>query len=235
MSEDRRELMRKLRSLDSTKLDQFDSGPISDAEIARGMHLSFVNAQNLFEDAELLYKNDRFGRAQSLLVLALEELGRIPLLLNAMLIEVSDEKLWAAFWKQVRQHSAKQGVWVAYGQGLAAMGHPDAKFFDPPLPRGDEKLVDRLKQCGFYLSFFDGNFLLPNLFARLRRKQLEEFFEFVRSRIHGFSALHANFSDSLRLVFRTRQKVNKLSLEERKAESIELFGGVHIRKSSTVQ
>jgi AbiV family abortive infection protein len=65
------------------------------------MHLSFVNAQNLLEDAELLYKNERFGRAQALLVLALEELGRIPLLLNAMFIESSDEKLWAAFWKEV--------------------------------------------------------------------------------------------------------------------------------------
>jgi AbiV family abortive infection protein len=117
MSDERRELTRKLRSLDSSRLDQFDSGAITDGEIARGLHPSFVNAQNLVEDAELLYKNKRFGRAQALLVLALEELGRIPMLLNGMVIESSDQKLWAAFWKQVRQHSAKQGVWAAYGKG----------------------------------------------------------------------------------------------------------------------
>jgi AbiV family abortive infection protein len=234
MSDERRELMRKLRSLDSTGLDQFDSGAISDEEIARGMHLSFVNAQNLLEDAELLYKNERFGRAQALLVLALEEIGRIPMLLNAMVIESSDEKQWAAFWKQVRQHCAKQGVWVAYGKGLAAAGHPDAKFFGPRLPEGDERLIDRLKQCGFYLSFFERSFLLPNLFARSRRKQLLEFFDFVRNRLQGLSTLHANFGDSLRLALRFREQINKLTPDERKAEAMELFGTVQQRKSTTV-
>jgi len=214
-------------------MDQFDSGAIYDPEIARGMHLSFVNAQNLVEDAELLYKNERFGRAQSLLVLALEELGRIPLLADAMLIEPSDQKLWAAFWKQVRQHSAKQGVWAWYGKGLGS-DHPDAKFFDPLLPKGDERLIDRLKQCGFYLTFFERSFILPNLFARLRRKQLLEFFGFVRNRIQGFSSLHGNFGASLRFVARTRERINKSSPDERKAETMELFGGVHQRKSTTV-
>jgi hypothetical protein len=82
------------------------------------------------------------------------------------------------------------------------------------LPKGDERLIDRLKQCGFYLSFFEGSFLLPNLFARLRQKQLPEFFDFVRNRIQGLFSPHANFGDSLRLAMRFREQINKLTPEE---------------------
>jgi hypothetical protein len=83
------------------------------------------------------------------------------------------------------------------------------------------------------LTFFERSFLLPNLFARLRRKQLLEFFDFVKNRIQGLSLLHANFGDSLRLALRLREQINKLTRDERKAEAMELFGSVHHRKSTT--
>lgn len=55
------------------------SGPLTDAEIARGAHFCYLNARRLLEDARVLADRSP-GHALSLTVLALEELGKVPLL-----------------------------------------------------------------------------------------------------------------------------------------------------------
>jgi hypothetical protein len=105
MSELRRKLIKMVKGMDVSSLDKFDRGPLTDEQIAMGMHLSFINAQELYEDALLLYRNERFGRTLSLLVLALEELGRIPVLLNAVSINRNDQKMWNELWRVLRSVS----------------------------------------------------------------------------------------------------------------------------------
>ena len=58
------------------------TGTLSVDEIGRGMHKSFINARGLIEDAETLLEK-RPGRAISLAVLAIEEIGKVVLLANA--------------------------------------------------------------------------------------------------------------------------------------------------------
>jgi len=100
----------------------FRENYIDDAQIASAMHLSFCNAVELLEEAELLFERKRYARAFGLAVLALEELAKPPLLLNALFIEKGDQKTWQAFWKALHSHQHKQGVWSAYGKRLAGCG-----------------------------------------------------------------------------------------------------------------
>ena len=70
----------------SIPLDDFlaliDQGQLSLDELGRGMHLCYLNARDLVEDAEVLL-NRRPGRALSLAILAWEELAKILIFGNA--------------------------------------------------------------------------------------------------------------------------------------------------------
>jgi len=57
---------------------------LTDEQISLGLHSCYCNARDLFEDAQLLLKNRRIARAFGLCVLCLEELAKIPLLINAV-------------------------------------------------------------------------------------------------------------------------------------------------------
>jgi AbiV family abortive infection protein len=225
MSERQRKLIKLVRGLDGSSLGKFDSGPLTDDEIAVGMHLSFKNAEDLQDDALLLYKNERFGRALSLLILALEELGRIPILLNTVLIKKDDQATWKKVWDALRRHHLKQGVWTAYGKKLVEENHPDARYF-VPIPLDQIPLLDKFKQCGFYVTCLDGNFLSPNSFARFDKVKIENLFGLVRDRIQGFKGLHSRARDSYRAVLHLRTEIKAWSEEQLKKEVEEIFAEV---------
>jgi AbiV family abortive infection protein len=222
MSELRRRLIKAVRTMDESSLDKLDSGALTDEQIAGGMHLSFKNAQELYEDALLLFKNERLGRTLSLLILALEELGRIPALVNAVLISRTDEHTWKKFWDGLRRHHLKQGVWTAYGRQLAESGHDDARYFKL-LPLNQVALLDKFKQCGFYVTCFDGDFLTPNMFARFDKRKIDALFELVRDRIEGFRGLHASLQDSYRMVLQLREETSKWSEAQLRKEIEEIL------------
>ncbi len=140
-------------------LRKFDNGPVTDEEVARGMHLSYKNSQRLAREARFLSWTGSPDRAMALAVLGLEELGRIPLLLNAVFLEEHDTEAWRVLWKKLRSHPSKQAVWSAYGRILEKSSSEDAKFFSDRYPHGLEPLLDKFKQCGFYVSYFDGRFM----------------------------------------------------------------------------
>jgi AbiV family abortive infection protein len=168
-----------------------------------------------------------------LLVLALEELGRIPVLLNAVLISPHDQKMWSKFWVGLRQHTLKQGVWTAYGKKLADSGHPHAPYFTPALPANYERLLDKFKQCGFYVSCVDGTFLLPNMFARFDKEKIENLFGLVGDRIEGFKELHSRLTDSYRMVSQLRETIRTWSEERLRKEIESVFSEWPNRDKST--
>lgn len=73
---------------------------LTSAEIAEGMSAALRNAEDLLDDARLLLKNERYPRAASLAVLAMEEVGKAVILSVFIFIQPSDDgqKLWRAFF-----------------------------------------------------------------------------------------------------------------------------------------
>src|SRR5215813_4121592 len=85
-------------------------GPLSDDEIAAGMHFCYCNARDLFKDAKILFDAGRNARALGLCVLCLEELAKIPLLCNAVMLRGKDASVWRRFWAGLSSHTLKQNL-----------------------------------------------------------------------------------------------------------------------------
>lgn len=75
--------------------------------LVEGLNLCLQNAEELYEDAILLFKEQRYKRTVTLCIIALEELGKIVPIYDLGAENISEEK-WRKFWKDFRSHSAKQ-------------------------------------------------------------------------------------------------------------------------------
>ena len=76
------------------------TGNLSVEEIGRGMHKSYLNARGLIEDAEVLLEK-RPGRAISLAVLAVEEIGKVILLAEAAARAASSPVWWEVMRREL--------------------------------------------------------------------------------------------------------------------------------------
>jgi len=178
-------------------LSQFKGQPLTDEQIASGMHLCYWNAKELFEDAELLNKSGSYARAFSLAILSLEELAKVPILAETLFYRKDDTEKWEKFWESFKSHSDKQLMWSTYGTFLKKIGidHYGDRYSSDLQP-----LLDKFKQLGFYVDFFKGQFIKPNDFANDNIEWLEWIFEITRNRIESFSSLHSSLDDSKGLV-----------------------------------
>jgi AbiV family abortive infection protein len=183
-----------------TFLGQFETGAITPHEIARGMHLSFKNAAKLARESKLLVRHRASARAFSLAVLGLEELGRVPLLLNGLFLDQNDVAGWKVFWNKLRSHHCKQSVWSVYGSLLRHQKHAHAAHYEDRYPAGIEPLLDKFKQMGFYVSFHRGQFLEPGQFASDNRRWLRYLLSALESRVASLRELHGTLDSSERVV-----------------------------------
>lgn len=178
-------------------LEKFQGKPLSDDQVALGMHLCFCNAKELLEDAELLKKNRKYARAFSLAVLSLEELAKVPMLANTLLYPKNAQAKWKSFWTSFTSHPDKQLIWSIYGESLKKAG---IATYGDKYPPGLQPLLEKFKQLSFYVNFFDNEFVKPNDFAKDNLEWIKWIFEITRKRIDDFSRLHSSLGDSKRIV-----------------------------------
>jgi len=185
-------------------LKKFKGKPLNDEKAAMGMHYCFLNAKDLYEDAKLLKKNKRRSRVFGLLILSLEELSKIPILLNTIFYSKDDDKKWNAFWKSFNTHSHKQIVWSSYGKILEK--YFNIYSFEDKYPPGLQPLLEKGKQLCFYVNFFENDFIKPADFAKDNIEWLNWIIEFTEKRIKSFSSLHSSLNRS-RLVVKHTKKI----------------------------
>jgi AbiV family abortive infection protein len=80
---------------------------LSDDELAEGMWLAFDNASRLIDDAKILIEARRYLSAQAVLRIAVEEGGKLLLLLQAVYWEKTDSKKWLWLWRTWDKHKPK--------------------------------------------------------------------------------------------------------------------------------
>ena len=206
-------------------------GPLTNEQIARGMHFCYSNASDLLEDAKILLKNRRIARAFGLCVLCLEELAKIPLLGNGALLKGKDAKVWARFWSAFRSHKLKQNVWLVYGQSrlLAATGRREKYYkhlYPATLPS-----PEKMKQLSFYVSYFkDGMPMKPEIFYEHMKGLVGLVLKMAEDRLEAFRPLHSTLGRSRKVVgLMCRTKIEGLSekqLTEKLFESINTIRGL---------
>lgn len=166
---------------------------ISKKQVAALMHSCFSNAKELYEEALLLRKNKKYARAFYLCIASLEELAKVPLVLNALIIPREDQKAWNGFWKSFKSHKFKQNVWTYYGKTAYKM-LGGKKLYTEYI--SDRIRINELKLHSLYVDYVGGQIIIPNEIIKKNTKLVSEIFKITKVRINSFSKLHATHSYS---------------------------------------
>lgn len=84
-------------------------GPLSAEAVAVGINASINNAKRLIADSRILIESSRYPTACSLAILAIEEMGKVPIL---RLLSVASAESLKKCWKMYRNHREKNGMWI---------------------------------------------------------------------------------------------------------------------------
>ena len=173
----------------------FNRGKLGPEELGRGMHLCFINARALVEDAEVLLPKSP-GRALSLAILALEEIGKIFLLCNAAAKALTGPVTWERINRKLRSHQHKQKVFATYGHTLLdKLGYS----YEIDLPSGLVPLLDRMKQLGLYVDCFEGKFVAPEEFGRDNVEWSKWVLSLAKERLKSLAPLHSSKGSSIQV------------------------------------
>jgi len=120
---------------------------LTDEDAARGSNLAVENARRLYADARLLLTNRRYASAVALAILAIEESGKVPILLD--IASTQDAEMLRRFWRDYRSHTSKNAHWVLpFGEDFGAKT-PEA-LFDLYESGRHRQLLDEMKQRSIY-------------------------------------------------------------------------------------
>jgi len=124
------------------------SGFITPRQAAAGIEAALANARGLCADAELLIEKQRWGRAAALSILAIEEVGKVPIIREILLARNSEDL--NVSWRSYRTHTSKSLIhlWPI----LAAKGAKHIEDFREIYDRSREEplMLDAIKQLAFY-------------------------------------------------------------------------------------
>jgi len=131
----------------SQHLPQY-KGQLSSTEVTQGINCAKRNAQRLLDDAETLVNLERYPSALALAVLAIEEVGKVPIL-RAIALAKSDKEAKSE-WREYRSHKSKNRLWPLLEfvlKGARKLDDFSGLFVtDAEHPA----ILDQLKQISFY-------------------------------------------------------------------------------------
>lgn len=177
----------------------------STEELIRGINICFDNVADLFNDAELLYENERYPRAYSLYQLSSEEsskaLGIINLLVSKAAGGHFTDEYKEGFNKFFTNHDTK----IKFSVNTDLNYLKFAKKVGLPVVRNEKSItdelkntqqLDKLKQDGFYVSTAHNKFKAPN--EVITKDKCSKFRDVILERINKekstFSYFKQNFS-----------------------------------------
>jgi AbiV family abortive infection protein len=139
-------------------------GELSPRQVADGINAAIENAIRLLKDAEILFEAKRYPSAASLAALAIEEVGKSPIL-RSLAVARNAEAIKKG-WKAYRSHQTKNVLWlfplfvlggVRTLSGFAPLFNPDSRH---------TKRMDELKQARFLYGLHRaGRWSLPQEFV----------------------------------------------------------------------
>lgn len=117
------------------------------------------NAKNLFQEAQLLYDNERLSRAYFLLCICDEELGKFIIITSAI-VELVDESInWKKFWCRLRSHKDKTSI-IEHMENIFIS--TSANFIAPDDIKKIIPKLEEFKMASLYSDMFQNDFFIPN-------------------------------------------------------------------------
>lgn len=144
-------------------------------QIAEGIQLCMKSAHDLYTGGVILDSQNVRGLARALLILAIEEYGKIGWLYVALLFPEGPDQEWVHFWKGFYSHELKNEI------GRNMLVHESTGYFLPPqvhffrhrLPffTVSPTQLEREKQAMLYVDFDErkGRFVSPRSYFEITR------------------------------------------------------------------
>lgn len=170
---------------------------LSREEVAEAIAAYQKNGLGLFDDALLLAANQKVSRAAGLTVLGLEEIAKIPLIVNTFLRHEHgvDPDAWKAYWKAGGIHKKKQELILAYGQLIRSVfdGDPihERKLYRHYAPEAVLENLDWFKQSNFYVDLRQDGIHVPHEDEAIRQT-FDYLLSFGQERADSFGAWHVS-------------------------------------------
>jgi AbiV family abortive infection protein len=156
------EELERQRDMASKRFHRLDgyAGPLTPSQAAEGIQAATRNARSLLEDARLLAENERWSRAASLAILAIEEAGKVSLLRSLVLVDDPDGL--REEWRAYRSHTRKNVMGAFLEHVRDSPNIEDFRsLFDKSTDR--PQVLDAVKQLGFYSDCLgDAHWSLPD-------------------------------------------------------------------------
>ncbi|CAH2398624.1 conserved hypothetical protein [Mesorhizobium ventifaucium] len=171
-------------------------------EVAEAVTTYLGNGLGLFEEALLLCRNDRVPRAAALVVLGLEEVGKVPLLVNTFLRfeHGVDKEAWKAYWKSGGSHKTKQALILGYGKIIREQVDGDPIFsrrlYRHYAPENVLEALDAFKQSNFYVDLRQDGIHAPSNDNRTLAA-LDYLLTFGQERADSFCGWHVSARRSI--------------------------------------
>lgn len=179
------------------KSSRFQNKALTKEQIATLLHFCYCNANDLFEEATLLRENKKYARAFFLCALAFEELAKMPIAMNGLILPPNDTMAWKGFWKSFNSHSFKQGAARAYGQGMLKAINKErwSKYYAGHVPANIP--LNELKLASMYVDCYDGVALRPKKIFTQDAGAVSSFFDIVKKRLDAWAEIHSTINKSI--------------------------------------
>ncbi|MDO6738957.1 AbiV family abortive infection protein [Wenyingzhuangia sp. 2_MG-2023] len=150
--------------------------------ILKGIISNVINAQELIDESELLFKNDKFARAYLLSHFAIEEASKCAMLLKLLSFIVWEEKIDEVVVRK-RYHNHKEKI---QNFKLLNIFNTDKEI--------DVNIMNNLKNQSTYVTWNnENNFKLPS--ECINEEDAKELFEMTLKYVKIFTKITIQFSN----------------------------------------
>lgn len=170
-------------------------GELTELEVADATVAYLNNGNDLLSDARFLFSRDRFARGTSLAVLALEELGKVKIIVDTFLrfTHGVEPDAWKKYWKTGGSHRTKQEEILSYGKMIRKSfdGDPmhDRYLYRHYAPEAAFEKLDWLKQANFYVDIREDGIHAPKS-TEDARKATDYLLAFAQERADSYGSWH---------------------------------------------
>ena len=113
------------------------------------------NVESLYEEATLLYENQKFSRAYFLMCIANEELGKSLIVTSTIVDFIARTVDWHTFWKSLRNHKDKTRM-ITYAEEIFASSEDNCRPLEEI--RATIPTFEEVKMASLYSDMFQNDF-----------------------------------------------------------------------------
>ena len=183
---------------------------LTPANLFAGRKKALQNANELFDDAKILFDTGRYARAFFLIQIATEELGKYGIMATSSISALHGSLDWKRFWQRFRGHKNKTEHLLLLEDLNQFISEKQKDLLNIEENKKYSSMQENVKMKSLYCDIIDGSedFILPSQI--ISRKLCETALQLLENRI----GLVTSFETEV---------ASKFKLDKLRSEDIERF------------